>query len=567
MLANYFKTAFRNLVKNKVLTAINVVGLGVGLCCVILISLYLADELSFDRFHAQGRSIFRVLTVFHQEDGSLSDRGPAVPVGVAPLLKEAFPQIRDAVRFVDRTGTVRSERFLANEVVTFADPGLFEVFSFPLRSGDPRSCLADDSRVVLTEKTAARFFEEENPVGQRLTLTFGDSRRDFVVSGVARDVPRNSTIRFGIVVPIGNLRMASGPDVMANLGNFENPLYIRLRDGAPRAGIESRLEAFVTQVFAAEFAKWGGDGFAKTKRNPISFELQALRDMHYDAGSFDGSDPGNALLLAGIALAVLLIASINFVNLSIGRAAGRSMEVGLRKAIGATRRQVLAQFWSESLLMIAGALAAGLALAALVLPSFNLLSGKVLALGDFFGVRSVLILLGLLVAVAAASGSYPAAVMSRVQPVEALKGRTGGGKIVGRRGLAKGLVVVQFSLSVFLMLLTVLLGRQVRFMTGRDTGFAKEGLVRIGLQSETDEESFRLLDRFKSRSRRVSRRRLDRSGEQQLRPGLRPLPSRVRRQEDPRRPLPRRSRLCRDHRSDDRRRPEFRRGQDGRQGR
>jgi putative ABC transport system permease protein len=226
-----------------------------------------------------------------------------------------------------------------------------------------------------------------------------------------------------------------------------------------------------------------------------------MRRMHFDTGSFDGHDPGNVILLAGIALAVLLIAGINFVNLSIGRAAGRTVEVGVRKAIGATRRQVLVQFWSESLLMIAGALAVGLALAALILPPFNLLSGKVLALKDFFSAQAVLIMLGLLVAVAAASGSYPAAVMSRVQPAAALKGRPGaGGKSPGRRGPAKWLVVVQFSLSVFLMLLTVLLGRQVRYMTGRDTGFAKEGLVRIGLQTETDEEAFRLLDRFKAQA-------------------------------------------------------------------
>lgn len=494
MFKNYLVTSLRNIRKHKVYSFINIFGLAVGIAGCILIFLHVSDELAFDNFHANEKSVFRVMSSFLKQDGSVRHRTPSMAAAAAPLLKEYFPEIKRVVRFANERATVRAGERLYNEVVTFTDPGVFETFSFPLIRGDAAGVLAGEQSIVLTETSAAKYFGRRNPVGETMTLAFGANKKDFIVTGVAAAVPRNSTIQFRFLVRVENMVVTGYKEALTNLGDFSYPLYVQLEDKIAPERIESRLDAFLGQAYAAEFARWGVD-VKKLGHYPVRMDLQGLREMHFDTTAADGADPRSVLILAAIAFIVLVIACINFINLAVGRAAVRTTEIGMRKVIGANRRQLLQQFMSESFLLVGIAFVWALGLAVLFMPTFNRLAGKALVLADFAKPANILGLFALLLAVAAASGSYPAAVMSRVPPVQAFRGKTGVGR---RRALTKVLVLVQFALSIFLIVSTLVLGRQIRFLTGKDPGYIREGLVSIRLQAWRAEEAQAIVERFRN---------------------------------------------------------------------
>jgi putative ABC transport system permease protein len=497
MLRNYVKTAFRHLLRQKIYTAINILGLSVGLSCCVLIFLYVADELSYDNFHKNEKTTFRILSRFHAPDGSIRSRGPALPAAMGEPLKDYFPEIQRIVRFAESRAVVRRDSVINQERIYFTDPGIFQVFSFPLIKGNPETVLSERRTIVLTEAAAAKYFGNEDPIGKELTLTFSQKIQDFIVTGVAKDTPRNSTIQFQFLVPIANMSSLEYEEALTNLGDFSTPLYIQIKPGIDAQALSDRFPAFVRQTFAKEFIKWREEGELKGDHIPVSLELQRLGDMHLDPDSWDGSSISSSYILGGIALIVLIIACMNFMNLSIGRASTRGKEIGMRKVIGAARRQLIVQFWSETLITFILAFLAGTALAILFLPTFNHLAEKSLLLGDFFKVYNISFLALMMVIVSGLAASYPALLMSRVQPVQVLKGK----RAIGNRPIvARVLVVVQFALSIFLIISTLVLGKQVRFMTTRSPGYAKEGLVAIRLQERRAEDSQKLVDLFRPKA-------------------------------------------------------------------
>lgn len=497
MFKNYLKTAFRHLFRQKTYAAINIAGLAVGLSCCILIFLYVADEVSYDTFHSKDKSIFRILGRFHAPDGSIRSRGPALPAAMGEPLKEFFPEIQHVVRFAGTRAVVRHNQVMHQERIYFTDPGLFQVFSFPLVRGDPDTVLSERRSIVLTENAAAKYFGADDPIGKRMTITFSQKIQDFIVTGVAKDTPHNSTIQFQFLIPILNMPYLEYEEVLTNLGDFSTPLYIQVRPEADPHALADRFPTFVRQTFAAEFEKWRKEGESRGDHIPVSLELQRLKDMHLDPDSWDGSSASSSYILAGIALIVLIIACMNFMNLTVGRASARGMEIGMRKVIGAAKRQIIVQFWSEALLTFLLAFLSGVALAFLFLPTFNSLAEKSLLLGDFFRAGNLSILVLLMVVVSGLAASYPAFVMSGVQPVQVLKGKLG---IRNRPAFARVLVVAQFALSIFLIISTLILGRQVRFLTSRNPGFSKDGLVAVKLQERVAEDSQRLVDLFRPKA-------------------------------------------------------------------
>ncbi len=497
MLKNYLKTAFRYLFRQKIFAVINIAGLAVGLSCCVLIFLYVADELSYDNFHDKEKTTFRILSRFHAQDGSIRSRGPALPAAMGEPLEEYFPEIQHVVRFAGSRAVVRHNQIMNQERIYFIDPGIFQVFSFPLVEGDPETVLAERHAIVITESAAAKYFGNDDPIGKAMTLTFSQKVQDFFVTGVAKDTPRNSTIQFQFLVPIVNMPSLEYDEVLTNLGDFSTPLYIQIKPGADSQALADRFPAFVRQTFAKEFEKWRQEGEPNKDHIPVSLELQQLRDMHLDPDSWEGSSASSSYILGGIALIVLIIACMNFMNLTIGRAAARGREIGMRKVIGALRRQLIMQFWSEALLTFILALLTGAALAILFLPTFNRLAEKSLQLGDFFKVGNLSFLVLLIVVISGLAASYPALVMSGIQPVQVLKGKL---RIGNRPTFARILVVVQFALSIFLIISTLVLGKQVRFMTARNPGFIKEGLVAVKLQERIAEDSQKLVDLFRPKA-------------------------------------------------------------------
>jgi len=497
MIKHYLKIAFRNLAKQKIYSAINILGLAVGLTGAILIFLFVQNELSYDRFHENEDNLYRVYVIFHAEDGSIDRtfRGITMPMG--PAIEEYFPEIIHSIRVDSNNATIRIEGKLFSEKVTQVDKSFFQSFSFPLISGNPDSVFSQPNAMVLTENHARKYFGDENPIGKTLTLISGQEQSDFVVTGVSAQPPSNSTITFDILIDIesGN-RLQMNTRWQDNWGGFGWQTYALLNNRDSVSNVLDRIPNFTALYYGPEIEKWRSRGRWKGEGMPVSFGLQPIACVHLDPYVTGSLNLRAIFILSGIAFIVLLIACINFMNLSIGRASARSLEVGMRKVLGAERRQLIRQFWGEFLAITGIAMAAGLVLAELILPVFNRLSGRSLSLGGIFHPLHILILLALLVVVGIVSGSYPALIMSGFRPVEILRGKL---RIGGKKPLTRALVVVQFALSVFLIIATIIMGRQIHFMLTANPGFNKEGVVVISTQEPEAEASNAILKLFRDR--------------------------------------------------------------------
>jgi putative ABC transport system permease protein len=492
MIGNYLKTAVRHMARYKGYAFIKIFGLSLGIASCLLIYLFVADELSFDRFHEHGDELFRLVQVqFNKESGKETGFNQYIPAPVGPALVQSVPEVLRQTRYVNVQGAVRSGDNVFSETLTLVDPPFLEMFTFPLVAGNARSALSDGTHLVLTSSRAAKYFGEENPLGRVLTISFGRSSRDFVVSGVVRNPPANSTLRFDILLPIQNLPTESGsPEILNDWERWYCPLFVELRPGTAPGGVDPALDRFCRQYFGATIDRTIQEG-----HDPFRFGLQRFGDVHFDTRFAGTAGLSSSYLLSAIAFAVLLIACVNFVNLSLGTSSTRSLEVGIRKVLGAGRRQLIGQLASETLVASSFSLLAGLLLAELLTPAFNSLSGKQVSVATFLGGTHWLGLLGIIVLTGLLAGSPPAVVMSAFRPVEILKGKL---KIGGKTALTKGLVVLQFALSVILGISALILARQVTFMIHKDPGYVSKGLVVILTQVNEPAESERIVQRLRN---------------------------------------------------------------------
>ncbi len=497
MFNNYIKIALRSLAKQKIYSGINILGLAVGLAGAILILLFAQNELSYDRFHENADKLYRVFVIWHAEDGSIERtfRGVTMPMG--PAMEENFPEIRHSIRVSNDYATVRIEGRLFNEKVTQVDKSFFQAFSFPLIAGNPTSVLSQPNAIVLSENQARKYFGDADPIGKNLILISGQEQGDFVVTGVSAQPPSNSTISFDILIDIESAnRLNMNARWVDNWAGFGWQTYILVYGRSSVDSILQKLPDFTKQHYAPFIEELRVRKGWKGTESPISFGLQPITRVHLDPYVTGSLNLSAVFILSGIGLIVLFIACINFTNLAIGRASTRSLEVGMRKVLGAVRAQLIRQFWGEFLVITGIAVIAGLLLAEILLPTFNRLSGRSLSLGEMLQPANFLSLLALFIIVGIASGSYPALVMSRFRPVEIFRGKL---RIGGKNPLTKTLVVVQFGLSVFLIIATIIMGRQIHYMLSADPGFQKEGVVVISTQEPEAEAGNTVMKRFRER--------------------------------------------------------------------
>lgn len=497
MFKNYLKIALRNLAKQKIYSAINILGLAAGLTGAILTFLFVQHELSYDRFHENTENLYRLHTFWHAEDGSIERAWKSVTMPMGPAVEEYFPEIKNSIRVEYEYATIKTGEKLFREKITQVDKSFFQAFSFPLILGNPSSVFSQEYSLVLTENHARKYFGDANPIGQTLTLIYGQDQSEFVVTGVAAQLPSNSTITFDILTDIDSAnRLNMNTRWLDNWGGFAWQTYVLVHSGSPVDSILQKFPGFTNQYYAS-FMEWYRKRRGwKEKGSPVSFGLQPITRVHLDPQVKGSLNLNAVFILSGIAFIVLFIACINFMNLSIGRASTRSLEVGMRKVLGAERRQFIHQFWGEFLVITGIAMIAGLVLTELLLPIFNHLSGKDMSLRGMFQPVNFLTLLALLVVVGIASGSYPALVMSRFRPVEILRGKL---RIGGKNPMTRALVVMQFALSVFLIIATIIMGRQIHFMLTADPGFNKEGIVAVKIQEQDADASNATLKLFKDR--------------------------------------------------------------------
>lgn len=468
MLWNYITIALRNMRKHLGFSAINILGLAVGVACCLLLLSYVRYEWSFDQFHEKADRLYRAWVL---EDLGVDKQffNTVTPIPLGPALVNTFPEVERAIRISTFNARVQKGTVAFDESIHIVDAGFFEVFDFPLRRGGAEP-LAETNAVVLTPETATRYFGTEDPVGQTLTIRIGAEDQEFRVTALTDVLPRTSSISFTMVVPWAKSFDLFDARQRRSWGNVIPETYVLLQEQADVAALEAKFPQLVQQRVGNR------DGGSYT------IGLQPMTDIHlnpaFPRGLAPVSDPAYAYILTVLALLVLGIACINVVTLSVARSTSRSMEVGVRKVMGADRTQLMQQFWGESGVLAVLAVLSGVVLAWVSLPFFNTLAGTELGLG--FDGWTLLLLAGLAVLLGWVAGSYPALVLSRFSPVAVLKGTAQVGK--GKGWLRQGLMVAQFAFAVFLITSALIMNHQLQYMQNKDLGFDQAQVVVIPLQ-------------------------------------------------------------------------------------
>ena len=483
MFKNYLKIGIRNFKKFKSFTFINIIGLSVGIACILLIALFIKNELSYDRFHHKLDSIYRLSSNWHRPDGSVSRYG-SVPIPMGPVIKEYFVEdIRFFARICTMEFTVRRGDFLEDLDVTLTDEAFFELFTFPLLDGNPSHVLSSLDSVVLSETLARRYFGNENPLGERLTLITGEYRDDFIVSAVAKDPPNSSSIKYSLLININCLSSFRREDFLSNWDTTSPQwqTFIEVMDSNSSRRIMNGLPQ-LTQLHISD-----QDQF---------FTLQRMRDIHFDQKDTGTPDLTEIYILSAITFFILLTAIINFITISVGNASYRFREIGIRKIVGAKRKQLIGQFWSESIFITAVAVFLAVMIARALLPVFNTLTNKSLVYSDILSPSSMAVLFLFTMIVGIIVGSYPALILSKFKPVDLFTGKQ---RLSGKNSFTRILVIMQFSLSIILIVVVIGLSRQIRFILNTDYGFNKENMIIVKTHKREVEPSERLYEKFRNR--------------------------------------------------------------------
>ena len=478
MFINYLTVALRNLLRYKGYSAINVLGLAIGIACCVLIMLYVQDELSYDQHHEKNDRIYRLA-----ESAVVAGRSieaAVTPPPWAPVLAKDYPEIEQITRIKPPNSRwlirYQQNRFYEKNFV-FADSSVFDIFTIPLVQGNARSALAEPHTVVLSESMADKYFGDDNPIGKVIT---GDDLYKFTITGVMRDLPKNSHFHFDFLASYASLapnNLYGEPTTMQNQG-FSHDLYtyLLLKEGYAPEDLERKLPGFLEKHL--------GDQLDGTGIEARPF-LQPLPDIHLHS-NLEGeiapnSDVRYVYIFSSLAVFILLIACVNFMNLSTARSARRAQEVGIRKVLGAHRNQLIKQFTGESILFSLIALVMALGLVHVLLPQFNLLSGKALEM-DYQSTWLVPVLVAIALVTGIVAGGYPAFILSSFRPVAVLTGALKAGAT--HSFLRKILITFQFIISIVMIVGTIVVLDQLEYMQNKNLGFEKEHVVVVRMPDD-----------------------------------------------------------------------------------
>jgi len=472
MFRNYYKIAWRNLWRNKAFSAINIAGLSVGLACCMLIFLYTMDEVSYDRFNVNAQNIYHLVTDSQGPDGKVAKSSNTGDMA-GPDFKRQLPEIQDFVRIQGVDYTVRRGTEVFDQEVLLVDSNFFSVFTFPAIAGDPKTALNDIHSVVLSEEVAEKYFGKQNPVGKTLDLKVDEMFQPFKVTAVIKKSPQNSSIKIGMLLSKKLITMDT------QWINFIEHTFLVIKPGTDIKKLDAKMNRIYTTDAASQIKEASADFGFPVK---ITYGLQPLLGMHTstdypaDSGLSDQSNPMYSYILSGIALFILAIACINFVNLTVARSLKRAKEIGIRKVMGGQRRQLIIQFLSESFILSFIAFVVAIILVELALPFFNTLANKALAFSYLLSFKLVAGYTGIFLLTGLLAGFYPALVLSGFKPVQSLYNRT---QYAGKNYLSKGLVILQFTLATFLIISTITIYSQFNYLTHFDLGYNDKNVVSI----------------------------------------------------------------------------------------
>jgi putative ABC transport system permease protein len=474
MIKNYFKTAWRSLRKNKIFTILNITGLSVGLTCSLLIALYVQDEVSYDRFNTQADHVYRIDE--QVKFGDFSYNGTEVPALMGPVFKNDFKEIEGYTRFKNSPGIVirKGGENLREDKVLYADSSVFEVFTLEMIAGNKRTALKEPHSLVITERIARKYFNSTNIIGKTLLV---DGTTNYKISGVIKDIPGQSHFTCDLLMPVCELESSQNPSWI----NFNFTTYLLLKPGTDMRSFEKKMNRAMDEYLSPQFKtelNTSKDDFAKAG-NYIKCSLTPLLDIHLNSHLADelgiNGNIQDVYIFSAIAIFILLIACINFMNLSTANSANRAKEVGVRKVLGGLKNNLIKQFLTESFVACFLSFVMAIFATALLLPLFNQLAGKQINVSVLLSPSIVSGIFLLLVLVSLVSGSYPAFFLSSFQPIKVLKGSLS----TGFKGsvLRNTLVVLQFTFSVILMIGTLVIYNQLQYIRNKDLGFNKEQVL------------------------------------------------------------------------------------------
>ena len=472
MFRSYLIATIRTLLKNRGLTTINILGLAIGMACVILIALYIQYEFSYDRHHANAPRIYRVIRTVSMEN--TTSVNPRASGALAPALKRNFSEVQEAIRVQRLDAWVQTQTHFFQQDVCVADPEIFNVFTIPFISGDPNTALTQPGSIVLTESMARKFFQNQNPIGKTLQVDHEQlsDTVTYFVAGIVRDFPPNSTFYFDCLTATPRGALADMWSRWQPTGAFRPFFtYLLLPEGYDHRALQQKLPDLITRYM--------GDEVRRTTRYIVQPLTRVHLYTHPDLGlQFrDHGDITQVYAFGLVAGFILVLACVNFMNLSTARSSTRAREVGLRKVVGASRQQLIGQFLGESVLMALAAMIVALALVELVLPRFNSFIQRDLILHSTENLWWLIGLIGFGLGVGVIAGSYPAFVLSSFLPTQVMKGDwIPGSKHIGLR---KALVVFQFAISIAFITGTVVVQEQLAYIRNKDLGFDKELVVGI----------------------------------------------------------------------------------------
>jgi putative ABC transport system permease protein len=486
MFKNYIKIAFRLLWKRRLYSFINVFGLTIALTCIVFSILYYKYERSFDLFHKNNPNLYRITTSYFDNKTGLAEKTGGTGQVQGPAFKREVPEIQDYTRVFggDIMENIKSGDKAFSLATAFVDPGFFKVFTFPLLSGDPATSLNDKHSIVITEKTARKFFGTTDAVGKRLDVadTPDSLFASFTVTAVTKDPPVNSSIQFDVLIPFNYLQLMFNDNTWLNayLGTF-----VVIQPGADLKKVEQKFVAIHNAYAKEQIAEaYKAGNYSKQ----ATYTLQPVTDIHLhpfysssksrEGGFANGSNPVYSWFLMGIAFFILLMASINFINLNIGNSLNRAKEIGVRKIIGSSKSHIILQFLVESSIICITAFCVAFVFTQSLLPLFNQLADRQILLSSLLDWKLFCYFFCLLIANILLAGLYPAFILSRFNPSEVLYNKLA---LSGRNWLGKGLVVLQFTIAVCLIIGSLIYYKQMDFIRTKDLGYNPYNIIRVDI--------------------------------------------------------------------------------------
>ena len=473
MFYNYFKTAWRSLIKNKTFSFINIIGLAIGLTCFVFIAIFVNDELSYDRYAADANDIYRVnLSVTGNGDAAVYAN---VDYAVGEGMKNAFPEIKDFTRLAPATDFVKyDDKQFKEDKLAFASPNFLQMFSIPIIQGSDKDALLQPNSIVISKDFAKKYFGDENPVGKSLVVGLRDAL--YKVTGVFDKVPDNSHFHIDAFLSMTTWRTTNA--TWSNLGEYT---YLLLNKNVDPEKLQAKFPQLVEQHVVPEIQHDMGVSLAEARKsiNSFVFTLQPLTDIHLYSHTKSEIEPNGDIqyvyIFSVLAIFILLLACVNFTNLSIARSVKRAKEVGVRKVMGSAKLQLIKQFLSESVIMSFCAMLIAVVLIFVLLPYFNQLSGKQINIGYLLNYKFILILLTLIFFVGIVAGIYPSFFLSSFNPIKVLKGTSVTGR--NKSSLRSGLIIFQFLVSTALIISTIIVYQQLHYMQNKKLGYNKEQVL------------------------------------------------------------------------------------------